>query len=263
VVGSTPSVYCVCPYLLFFDSIPFFSYRLILALGLVLATGVALLRASRRGFSAQQAFDVVLSAAIGGVLVGRVAYVTANWVYFRAHPVEAVQPWRGGLVASGVVVGAVMGVLLLCRLRRIDPRPLLDVLAPAAAMVVVFAWLACLARGCSWGIEVWPDQGFLWRLRLELADLYGLRAPRFPVQLLGAAWSAALAAWLLLQSRPRRLFPIWLFLHALGDFVLGFLRGDVTALFAGLAHNQLADLGLALVGLILIITWARTKADKG
>ena len=52
------------------------------------------------------------------------------------------------------------------------------------------AWLGCLMNGFAYGIETYPGQGLRWRVSLELPDIYGIRAPRVAVQLLGAGWSA-------------------------------------------------------------------------
>jgi phosphatidylglycerol:prolipoprotein diacylglycerol transferase len=234
-------------------------YRIILALGCLLGTVLAMVRGRRRGLSLPMMLDVALVAAVVGLLLGRAVYVGLNWSYFRSHLGEAVRIWHGGLSAPGVLVGAVVGVLILCRWRRVDMRPILDALAPGAALISLAAWLACLAAGCAWGIEVWPEQGLLWHLGVELPDLYGVLAPRLPVQVLGIAWSAGLLFVLLLIDRKWAPFPLWLTLHALGDFGLRFLRGDVTPVAGGMDPGQVVDLALALLGLTLWIApvWRR------
>lgn len=231
-----------------------FKYRSILAAGLVLGAVLVILRGRRWGLQPTGVLDGVLAAAGGGLLLGRAAYAGANWVYFRNHLTEALQAWRGGLSAPGMLIGAVSGVVILCRLRRVDPRPMLDGLAPGAALVALSAWLGCLVSGCAWGREVWPDQGLLWSLRAELPDLYGLQDPRVAVQGLGIGWNTVLLGILLLLGRRGRPFPLWLLLHAAGDFGLGFLRGDVTPLVGNMSSGQIADLALAFAGLALLIT---------
>jgi len=238
----------------FLADLPLPGYRTVMVAGLILGTALAVLIGRRRGMVALAVADGVLAAALGGLLVGRAVYVAANWLYFRDHLEGAAALWRGGLSAPGALVGGVVGVLILCRLRRDDPRPLLDTLAPAAALLAVCAWLGCLKAGCSCGLEVRPDQGILWELSAELPDLYGLRAPRVAVQALGAAWSGVTLAAVLLVGRRGRPFPLWLSLHAAGDLGLGFLRGDLLpSAVVGLAGVQTADLLLALAGLALLL----------
>lgn len=234
-------------------------YQVVLALGCVLGIALAAVRGRRRGLPLPTVLDAALVAALGGLLLGRGGYVGIHWAYFQNHLGEAVSFWRGGLWSPGVIVGAGVGVLILCRWRQVDPRSILDAMAPGAAVVSLVAWLACLVAGCAWGIEVWPDQGLLWHLRVELPDLYGVRAPRLPVPVAGMVWSAGLLLLTLLAEPRCPPLPLWLTLHAAGDFGLRFLRGDVTSVIAGLGPGQLADLGLILVGLVLWIPpiWRR------
>jgi phosphatidylglycerol:prolipoprotein diacylglycerol transferase len=234
-------------------------YRTILALGLLAAVALVVWRARRRGFAPLPVLDAALAAAAGGLLVGRAAYVALNWAYFRHHVPEAFQVWRGGLMAPGVVAGAIAGVAFFNR-RRGDSLPLLlDLLAPGGAVVALSAWLGCLIAGCAWGIEVWPDQPLLWPLRAELADLYSLRVPRLPVQALGMVWNGLLLAGLGRAERPGRVFPLWLVAHAAGEVGLGFLRGDGVPLVGPLSAYQMGYLLLALAGLAGIIFRQRSN----
>ncbi|MBN1179872.1 MAG: prolipoprotein diacylglyceryl transferase, partial [Anaerolineae bacterium] len=182
----------------------FLTYRLILSAGVGVGTLIALACGARRNLPRTDVFDAVLGAAVAGMAIGRVAYVALNWSYFQTHLLEAAQLWRGGLWAPAVVAGAILGAAVVAWQRRLDLRDVLDALAPAAAAVAVAAWLGCLQRGCAWGLELWPHQTLLWPLRVELPDLYGLVAPRLPVQIAGAAWSGVLLAVSLLVKRRGR-----------------------------------------------------------
>jgi prolipoprotein diacylglyceryltransferase len=207
------------------------------------------------------ALDGALSAGAGGVLLGRAGYVATNWTFFQDHLGEGFQVWRGGLSASGALVGGILGAVVLCILRGTDPRPVLDALAPGAAVVTASAWLACLGAGCAWGKEVWPGQGLLWHLSADLPDLYGLSAPRVAVQALGAGWAGFSLVATLLASRWGRSFPLWLLLHSLGDFGLGFLRGDLSPVVLGLARLQMVDLVLLFIAAVLLLSpgWTRGR----
>ena len=243
--------------------VPWPGYRTLLGVGLAGALLVTLARSRRWRVPPLVGVDGLLAAAVGGVIAGRIGYVVANWAYFRDHFPQALQVWRGGLSAHGALLGALGAAVLLARWRRIDPRLLLDLLAPAAALVAGCAWLGCLWAGCAPGIEVRPDQGLLWRLSAELPDLYGLRTPRVAVQLLGAGWSSLAFLATLGVGRRGRPFPLWLFLHGVGGFGLGFLRSDLSPGWMGVSSSQMVDLAMALVGLILVVLpgW-RSKGES-
>jgi len=133
---------------------------------------------------------------------------------------------------------------------------MLDVLSPGAAILAACAWLGGLMNGCAYGIETYPGQGVLWALSLELPDLYGIRAPRVAVQLLGAGWSAVTLAALVFAGRRARfeglVFPLWVALYSVGSFGLGFVRADEVAMVAGWRADQVADLALAVIGAVTL-----------
>jgi len=231
------------------------SYSALINLGLLLGAALALWEARRREVEVRPVVDAALAAAVGGLILARAAYVGAHWDYYAHHPREALRPWKGGLLWQGALVGGVLGTIAVGAVRRRWAGTLLDVLTPGAAALAALAWLACFMVGCAYGIETYPVEGLLWRLSLDLPDLYGIRQPRVAVQLLGAGWSALLAMVTLVAARrlPRAgaTFALWLALQSLGAFGLGFLRADEMASVMGWRVDQLANLALGVVGVVV------------
>jgi len=239
-------------------------YAALVDVGLLAGTAVACLAARRRGLSPGRVLDAALAAAVGGVIGGRAAYVAANWAYYQDYLRRALRPWDGGLSWHGALGGGLIAVLAYCAIRRVPLRAMLDVLAPGAAVLAACAWLGCLMNGCAYGVETYPGQGLLWALSLELHDLYGIRAPRVAVQLLGAGWSAVVLAILTIAGRRNQLeglaFPFWPALYCIGAFALGFLRADEVATVAGWRADQVVDLALAGIGAVwLAVGWLRKR----
>lgn len=226
-------------------------YRDALMAGLLLGAALSVWVGRRNGLAALGVLDGALAAAVGGMLLGRALYVGAHLAYFQEHPGQAWALWRGGLSAPGVVIGGMAGAGVLTWVRRSDPRPLWDALAPGAAVVLIAAYLGCLRAGCACGRETWPDQGLLWTLSADLPDLYGLRAPRVAVQALGIGWGALMLTGTLWAARRGGAGALWLLIYGLGEFALGFLRGDTTPAVGPLSALQVASLGIALAGAIL------------
>jgi len=255
--------------------LPLPDYRATLTVGVLLGTALALWTGCRNGLPVMVVVDGVLAAAVGGLLLGRLAYVAAHLAYFREHPTAALSFWQGGFSAPGVVAGGAMGAGGLARLRGQSPWPLWDALAPGAAVVVIAAYLGCLRAGCACGRETWPGDGVLWTLSADLPDLYGLRAPRVAVPVLGMGWGAGMLALTLWMARggrttalgatargaTARVAPTWLALYGLGEFALGFLRGDTVPLIGGLSALQWAGLGILGAGLALAIDPRRRTTD--
>jgi phosphatidylglycerol:prolipoprotein diacylglycerol transferase len=239
-------------------------YAALVDAGLLAGAVVACLSARRRGLNLSRVLDAALAAAVGGLVGGRAAYVAARWAYYQDHVRRALRPWDGGLSWHGALAGGLVAVLAYCAIRRISLRSMLDVLASGVAILAACAWLGCLMNGCAYGIETYPGQGVLWALSMELPDLYGIRAPRVAVQLLGAGWSAVtLAALVVAGRRARRkglAFPLWVALYGAGSFGLGFVRSDEVAMVAGWRADQVADLALAVIGVVTLAVGMTSRA---
>jgi phosphatidylglycerol:prolipoprotein diacylglycerol transferase len=239
-------------------------YAALVDVGLLAGAAVACLAARRRGLNPARVLDAVLASAVGGVIGGRAAYVVAKWAYYQDHVRRALRPWDGGLSWHGALAGGLVAVLAYCAIRRVSPRAMLDVLAPGVAILAACVWLGCLMNGCAYGIETYPGQGVLWALSLEFPDLYGIRAPRVAVQLLGTGWSAVALAALVITGRHPQFeglaFPLWLALYSVGSFGLGFVRADEVTVVAGWRVDQVADLALAVTGAVTLTVGLASRA---
>jgi phosphatidylglycerol:prolipoprotein diacylglycerol transferase len=233
------------------------SFSALLSIGLLGGVAVVYLMARRRGFSTAYALDAVLFAAVGGLVGARVVYVAGNWAYYSDHLGQAFDLWGGGHIWHGGLVGGLVAVLVYAAARGTSPQSLLDVLTPGAAFFAVCAWLGCFLDKCAYGIETYPGQGLMWMLSLELPDMYGIRAPRVAVQLLGAGWAAVALSMVIFAGRyvqfERSMFPLWLTLYCAGSFGLGFLRADPVPNVAGWRLDQAADLALFAVGAVSLV----------
>lgn len=239
------------------------SYPALLDLGLLLGGLLVLRNARQRELDVWLVVDTVLAAAVGGLVLARAAYVGVHWAYYADHLRRALQPWDGGLLWQGALLGGVVGVAVICVLKGRSPAKLLDTLTPGAACLAVFAWLGCFMVGCAWGIETYPHQGLLWAMSLDLPDLYGIREPRVAVQLLGAGWSTLILILVLALKRgplsDGSLFSAWLTLHSLGSLAVGFLRADEVPLVVGWRVDQLANLTLSGIGIALLSAQAISR----
>jgi phosphatidylglycerol:prolipoprotein diacylglycerol transferase len=253
------------PVLFHLGSFTVTGYAGLIDAGLLAGAAIAWLAARRRGLNPARVLDAALAAALGGLVGGRAAYVAARWAYYQDHVRRALRLWDGGLSWHGALAGGVVAVLAYCAIRRVSLRSMLDVLAPGVAILAACAWLGCLMNGCVYGVETYPGQGVLWALGLELPDLYGIRAPRVAVQLLGAGWSAVtLAALVFAGRRPRcegLVFPLWVALYSAGSFGLGFVRADEVAMVAGWRADQVADLALAVIGTMILAVGLLVRRD--
>ena len=216
-------------------------YSLSLALGLALSAAVGGY-AARAIFRPAQVIDACLAAIVGGLVGARVEHVLLHWDYFSANLSEALRLNAGGLDWHGAVIGALVGLALVSRLRRIDARRMLALFAPALPLLALAGWIGCAAAACAYGAEVdtlalHPEYA-VWEAR----DVYGMLAPRYSTQRFGMILALILIP-VGLAARGERRFWLLLGLLSAGMFAIGFVRGDAVPLVAGLRADQWLDIG--------------------
>ena len=104
-------------------------YGVIIALGLLLAVLYACRRAASFGLKEDDILDGVLWITPFAILCARAYYVIFSWKNYAANPISALYIWEGGLAIFGGVIGAVVGVIVFCRIKKIKIAALLDLVA--------------------------------------------------------------------------------------------------------------------------------------
>lgn len=245
------------------------AYATLLSLGLVGGVLINVWRGSRRGVTQTQCFDASLLAAVGGLIGARVAYAAINWAYFRDHLSEALRLWTGGLAWQGGLVLGLLLVALYGARYRSSLGALFDALTLGLAWFALCVWLGSGVASDVFGRETYPSDGLLWSLSADLPDLYGLRAPRVNVPLLGIAWSGLvfIVLWSLQDRLSARgsLFLLYLTLVGLGGLVLVLFQANAVPHVFRVRVDWLFYLILSSVGLtgLFALKLQAIRADRG
>ena len=105
-------------------------YGVILALGLVLAVVYALRRKAEFGLSEDDLLDGVLWIAPFAIICARIYYCVFEWENYAANPISVLYIWEGGIAIYGAVIGAVLGVIIHCKLiKKISVLSVLDIVS--------------------------------------------------------------------------------------------------------------------------------------
>ena len=104
-------------------------YGILIALGLLLAVIYGWKRASQFGIRQQDLTDGVLWVVPVAIICARLYYVAFSWSDYADDPVSIFYIWNGGLAIYGGVIGAAIGVLVYCRLKKIKVAAVLDMVA--------------------------------------------------------------------------------------------------------------------------------------
>jgi phosphatidylglycerol:prolipoprotein diacylglycerol transferase len=96
------------------------------------------------------ASDIILAAAIGGLVGARLYYVLLNWRQALADPLGLVFA-RAGLVWYGGFLGGAIAVMYVIRRRRAPLALVADVCAPALALSYALGRIGCFLVGDDYG----------------------------------------------------------------------------------------------------------------
>ena len=105
-------------------------YGLVIAVGLLLAVLYACRRCKQFGIKEDDIIDGVLWIVPFAILCARAYYCVFSWEEYRDDPVSVLYIWKGGLAIYGGVIGAVIGVIIHCKVfKKIRISALLDLVA--------------------------------------------------------------------------------------------------------------------------------------
>ena len=101
-------------------------YGLVIALGLVLAVIYASRRSKEFGVKEDDLLDGVLWVTPFAILCARAYYCVFSWEQYVDDPISVLYIWNGGLAIYGGVIGAVLGVIVFCKIKKLKISTILD-----------------------------------------------------------------------------------------------------------------------------------------
>jgi len=173
-----------------------------------------------------------------------------NPAHFLAHPMEALELWKGGMSFHGGFIGCVLAVVLFARWRGIPFLPLGDLTCAVAPIGLLLGRIANFINGELWGrtsdvhwAMVFPGGGPL---------------PRHPSQLYEAALEGlvlCIALWLLMRAgalkRPGLVIGAFAVGYSIARIICEFFREpdpQLGFLWGGMTMGMLLSVPLMLTG---------------
>ena len=102
-------------------------YGLVIAIGLILAVTYAMKRSKEFGLKDDDILDGVLWVTPFAIICARIYYCAFSWQEYAANPISVLYIWNGGIAIYGGVLGAIAGVAVFCRIKKIRLATMLDV----------------------------------------------------------------------------------------------------------------------------------------
>ena len=264
-------------------SLPIFGYGMMVLIGFVSGLWLSRLRAKRIGLDPEILSDMSFWLLVSGVSGGRLAYLGQYWRQIFAkcqtapdYVKAAVNLSEGGLVLIGALVGGAVGFFLLCRMRKLPPMLMVDVIMPGVFVGVGFGRIGCLLNGCCfgdpcnlpWAIQ-FPQGSVPWldlvnRQLLDPATKFTM--PLHPTQIYSSIDGFLLGAilWNLfpLRARNGQLLGMGCMMYACTRFLIEIIRNDEPGRFGTwLTISQWYSIGLFVIGAGLL-AWLFRNGER-
>lgn len=231
-------------------------YGLAYALGFAAIYGFLRSRRDDLRFTTGMVYDLAILVAAGALIGGRLVEVAFyEWPFYRGHPHLIPAYWLGGMATHGLLLGAIAGILLFCRIHRRPFLVIADALAVPAAFILGFGRIGNFVDGLIVGspTDAW------WGVKFPDAEGY-----RHPVVLYDALKNLLLVPLLLavhrLRLAPGAVTGFFLFTYAGLRIFVDLFREYPTTLL-GLATGQVLNIAMSLAGLILL-AWCLTRGNR-
>ena len=101
-------------------------YGLIIATGLLLAALYAMRRAKEFGLTEDHVMDGVLWITPFAIVCARIYYCVFSWEMYADNPIEVFYIWEGGIAIYGGVLGAVAGMFVFSKIKKLNFFAVLD-----------------------------------------------------------------------------------------------------------------------------------------
>ncbi len=224
---------------------------LLLLLGFYLVLWLGSKSAESLGLDGDHVWNWGFISAIGGIILGRLAYAARYPQAYLNSPLSLLSPRLGSFVPIVALVGGLLAGYAYLRRQHISLGVFVDALAPGLTLGWAMYALANFMAGdvygtptsLPWGVEMWGER-------------------RHPLQLYELTAALITTVWLFTHPAPRGK-GIWglrlLFAYSVTHLFLEAWRGDSTLVFGGYRLEQI----LALLGALIALGGLAYLAPKG
>lgn len=228
-------------------------YGIIIAVGFFLAVLYAMKRSDKFGLTQDNVLDMLLCAVPLAIIGARAYYCIFSWEMYKDDPISVLYIWNGGLAIYGGVIGAVIGLVVITRLRKINTLAMMDI--GGLGLLIgqsIGRWGNFMNREAFGGLA----DGFL---RMGLTDVNGQTIYVHPTFLYESLWNAFGFLLLHLYSKKRKydgqLFIMYIGWYGLGRMFIEGLRTD--SLYVGGTNLRVSQLlaVICLLGAVILLVY--------
>lgn len=231
-------------------------YGVLITLGVILAYLYAHLRTKEFGLDRERMFDVVFGAVIGGFFGARLYYCAFAGGYTIKTFFTTIRD--GGLAIYGGIIGALIVGVIMCKIRKVHIRSMLDIAALGFLIGQCIGRWGNFVNQEAYGAVADPD--FLFGMNGTLISTkVAAGAVVHPCFLYESAW--CLLGFVLLHFYSKKLrsydgeiFLLYIFWYGLGRFFIEGLRTD-SLMLGNIRVSQLLACVTGTAALILLVVF--------
>ncbi len=232
---------------------PIYWYGIIIAAGFLLAVYYAMRRADQFGLTQDNIIDMLICAVPLAIIGARAYYCLFSWNLYKDDPIRVLYIWEGGLAIYGGVIGAVIGLFLYTKVKKVKTSALLDIGGLGLLIGQAIGRWGNFMNREAFGAQT---DSFL---RMGLTDASGATIYVHPTFLYESVWNAIGLLILHFYSK-RRKFDGQIFLMYLGWYGLGrmFIEGLRTdSLYVGASNLRVSQLlaGICFLAVVIFLVY--------
>ncbi len=248
------------PILFSIGNIHFYSYGLMIAIGILAAFIVMERRAPRYGLDKDIGFTLGVFAVVGGVIGAKLLYILVELPNFLANPAL----WRNvgeGFVIYGGILGGLAGGLIGCRIKKQSFVKYFDLFIPSVALAQGFGRLGCFFAGCCYGRQT--DSSFCLVFPEGVGSMAPTGVPLIPTQLISSAANFLhffILVWFARRSKKDgQVGGLYMILYSIGRFLIEGLRNDPRGSVGPFSTSQFISLLIFVAGVLVMVIASRQK----
>lgn len=228
-------------------------YGILISAGVLLGVLIALKECKRIGFKEEDLLDFLLIAIPAGIVGARAYYVMFSWDYYSKNLSQIINIRNGGLAIHGALLAGVIVSVIFCKMRKINPLQILDILMPSVALgQSIGRWGNFINQEAHGGPTDLP-----WGIMVDGVKVH-------PTFLYESIINLLVFIFLMWYARKKKknegeVFALYLILYSVGRFFVEGLRTD-SLMFIGLRVAQLISAASILLG-IAMFAYLRKKEN--
>lgn len=239
-------------------------YGLMIAIGVLAAYFIAEYRAGKKGMDKDNVFSLLIWALVSGYIGAKLLFIITILPEVFKDISVLKNVWEGWVVYGGII-GGVIGIMIMCRVKKVDFWQYIDLTAPSMAIAQGFGRIGCLLAGCCYGMQT--DSAFA--ITFHNSSFAPNNIPLVPTQIISSVLDFINAFVLLWLDRKKKcegqIMALYLIFYSAGRFVLEFFRGDLNRGSVGvLSTSQFISIFTFALGIVILVVRTRlcNKEEK-